>query len=70
MPELRVPKPEAPQYAPLEGAAPQQEYQQSAGPQLGPEAKLPPIDNKDGLTVTTALQLRLIREADMLKHLE
>ena len=31
--------------------------------------KLPPIDCKDGLTVTTALQSRLIREADMLKHL-
>ena len=31
--------------------------------------KLPPIDDKDGLTVTTTFQSRLIREADMLKHL-
>ena len=31
--------------------------------------KLPPIDGKDGLTVMTALQSRLIKEADMLKHL-
>ena len=36
---LRVPKPKAPQYALLEGATPQQEYQQFAGPRLGPEAK-------------------------------
>ena len=34
MPGLRVPEPEAPQYAPLEGAAPQQEYRQLAGPRL------------------------------------
>ena len=31
---LRVPEPEAPQNAPLEGAAPQQEYLQLAGPRL------------------------------------
>ena len=31
--------------------------------------KLPPIDGKAGLTVTTTLQSRLIKEADMLKHL-
>ena len=36
---LRVPEPEAPQYAPLEGAAPQQKYRQPAGPRLGPEAE-------------------------------
>ena len=35
MPGLRVPGPEAPQYAPLEGAAPQQEYRQPTGPRLG-----------------------------------
>ena len=35
----RVPEPEAPQYAPLEGAAPQQEYRQLADPRLGPEAE-------------------------------
>ena len=33
-PGLRVPKPEVPQNAPLEGAAPQQEYLQLAGPRL------------------------------------
>ena len=31
--------------------------------------KLPPIDGKNGLTVTTTLQSRLIREVDMLKQL-
>ena len=31
---LRVLEPEAPQYAPLEGAAHQQEYRQLAGPRL------------------------------------
>ena len=31
---LRVPEPEAPQYAPLKGATHQQEYRQLAGPQL------------------------------------
>ena len=36
---LRVLEPEAPQYAPLEGAAPQQEHRQPTGPQMGPEAK-------------------------------
>ena len=36
---LRVPEPEAPQYAPLEGADPQQEYRQPTGPRLGPEAE-------------------------------
>ena len=36
---LRVPEPEAPQYALLEGAAPQQEYRQPVGPQLGLEAE-------------------------------
>ena len=39
MPVLRVSEPEAPQYAPLEGAAPQQEYRQLAGPRLGPEVE-------------------------------
>ena len=39
MPVLRVPEPEAPQYAPLEGDAPQQEYRQPAGPRLGQEAR-------------------------------
>ena len=39
MPVLRVPEPEAPKYAPLEGATPQQEYWQPAGPRLGPEAE-------------------------------
>ena len=34
MSRLRVPEPEAPQYAPLEGAAPQQEYRQRDGPRL------------------------------------
>ena len=33
-PGLRVPEPEAPQNAPLEGPAPQQEYPQLAGPRL------------------------------------
>ena len=36
---LRVPEHEAPQYAPLEGAAPQQEYRQPADPKLGSEAE-------------------------------
>ena len=36
-PGLRVPEPEAPQYAPLEGAAPQQEYLQLASPRLEEE---------------------------------
>ena len=31
---LRVSEPDSPQYAPLEGAAPQQEYWQLAGPWL------------------------------------
>ena len=39
MPGLREPEPEASQYTLLEGVAPQQEYQQSAGPRLGPEAE-------------------------------
>ena len=39
MPGLRVPELEAPQYAPLEGASPQQEYRQPARPRLGSEAK-------------------------------
>ena len=76
MPGLRVPEPEAPQHAPLEGAAPRQEYRRLAGPWRGPKAKseksrakLPPIDGKASLTVMMALQSGLIREADMLKHL-
>ena len=36
---LRVPELEAPQYAPLERAAPQHEYQQPAGPRLGSKAE-------------------------------
>ena len=33
-PRLRMPEPKAPQYAPLEGVAHQQEYRQLASPQL------------------------------------
>ena len=40
MPGLRVPEPEAPKYAPLEGASPQQEYRQLAGPQLEGEKSM------------------------------
>ena len=35
----KVPKPEAPQYAPLAGATPQHEYRLPAGPLLGPKAE-------------------------------
>ena len=39
MPVLRVLEPEAPQYAPLKGAAPQLEYRQPAGPRVGLETE-------------------------------
>ena len=76
MPGLRVLEPEAPQYALLEGLL----LSRNIGSQLvlgwarrrkvkRAGHKLPSINGKDGLIVTTTLQLRLIREADMLKHL-
>ena len=61
---LRVPEPEVPQYAPLEGAAPQQEYWQPAGPRLGLDAE------GENSRAYQRSQSRLIGEANMLKHLE
>ena len=73
IPVLRVLEPEAPQYAVLKGMLLSRNIDSRMvlgwarrRKVIRAWNKLPPIDGKDGLTVTTTLQSRLIREVDML----